>query len=796
MAEKTVTMRGSLCRRTASALGNVVASMRKLMTPTRKGNFWTLVTIVLALLFVVSSVSLITSVHRYQDEVSRNVRLLTNLDEVASTIQHLKHWPEDLNPESPDKSERDWETTYTRYWTTSGKFVQDGNYAQPIRGSLDRIDTLIKQTNSVHFGFISTNSVDREKATQDFTSILNLASKETETAIQSIRFRQQDTSGRLLRNWWYLNGLVVVSCLLATALVVLMILRNRDLARIKQTEESLLHARDDLESMVEQRTRKLASSYKSVLGQVRERKRTETALRESETRFRSLVELSPDGIAVYCEGELTFINSAGAKLFGAAYPDQLVGKSLISLIHPDHINSINSRLFLALEANEISTATEERILRVDGITADVELGAIPYLYDGKRAVQLIIHDITGRKKLEEQLRQSQKMEAVGRLAGGVAHDFNNMLTAIIGYSDFLLSMDDLDKSKRTFLEEIRKAGERATGLTRQLLAFSRKQVIEQKVMDLNSIVIDIERMLHRLIGEDIDLITSLDPALGHVKVDPGQIEQVIMNLSVNARDAMPDGGKLTIRTSSARREEIARLPIAEKADAYVVLEIIDTGTGMDEETIAHCLEPFFTTKESGKGTGLGLSMVYAIVEKSGGHLDLTSELGVGTTFRIFLPQVERRPERPVANAIELLEPSFGSETILVVEDDDVVREMVRELLKNAGYRVLEASNGDDAVEVSDTYDEEIHLLITDMVMPQMNGRDLAKKLTDSRPDIRVLYISGYNQESADRFGLDETEDSFLQKPFNSSVLVSKVREVLGSKHRHTTNPDNRVEVSL
>ena len=772
-----------------------MASIPNPANPSRKGNFRTAGTVVLAVLFVVSSVSLISSVRHYQDKVNNDVRLLTNLEELGRIIQQLRQWPNELNAKSPDESETDWQTTYTRYWTTAGKFVQNGNYAEPIRGSLDRINSLIKQTNPIHFCLASTERNVREKAAPELDSLLNQASKETDTAVQTIRFRQQDISGRLPRNQWYLNGLGIVSGLLATALVVLMILRNRDLARIKRTEEALRDAHDDLESMVEQRTHRLSSSYKSLLVQVAERKRTETALRESETRYRDLVELSPDGIAVYCEGELIFINTAGAKLFGAAYPDQLVGKSLISLIHPDHINSINSRLFLALEANEISTATEERILRVDGITVDVELGAIPYVYEGRRAVQLIFHDVTGRKKLEEQLRQSQKMEAVGRLAGGVAHDFNNLLTAIIGYSDFLLSMLDHDDSKRTYVEEIRKAGNRATNLTRQLLTFSRKQVSEQKVMDLNSIVIDIERMLHRLIGEDIDLITSLDPALGHVKVDPGQMEQVIMNLSVNARDAMPDGGKLTIRTSNASREEIAGLPLMEKSDSYVVLEIIDTGTGMDEETIAHCLEPFFTTKESGKGTGLGLSMVYAIVEKSDGHLDLTSELGVGTTFKIYLPQVEKRPEQPAANSIELLEPSLGSETILLVEDEKVVREMVGELLKTAGYQVLEAGNGEEALVVSNGYDEEIHALITDVVMPQMNGHELAKKLKDSRPDIKILYISGYNQEATQKYVTDDADGSFLQKPFASAALVLKVREIL-DEHRGPSIPDNRLEISL
>jgi signal transduction histidine kinase/integral membrane sensor domain MASE1/ActR/RegA family two-component response regulator len=384
---------------------------------------------------------------------------------------------------------------------------------------------------------------------------------------------------------------------------------------------------------------------------------------------------------------------------------------------------------------------------------------------------------------EEELRQSQKMEAVGRLAGGVAHDFNNMLTAMLGYSDLLLSRPRLDNAMRTDLEEIKKAGERAASLTRQLLAFSRKQVLQPKVLNLNAVVADMEKMLLRLLAEDIDLVTVCDPALGSLKADPGQIEQVILNLALNSRDAMIEGGKLTIETanvdlqSSYTQQHKEILP-----GRYVMLAVSDTGCGMDAETRSHIFEPFFTTKPTGAGTGMGLATVYGIVKQSGSYILVYTEPGVGTTFKVFFPRIEAASEtRPLA--AERAELPLGSETILLVEDEDAVRHLARQVLEMQGYTVLEARNGLEALAVAEHQAGHIHLLLTDVVMPEMSGRALVESLRAIRPSIAVLYMSGYTDDAIVRQGVLEPGTAFLSKPFTLEILVRKVQEVL-----HTTRP--------
>jgi signal transduction histidine kinase len=371
------------------------------------------------------------------------------------------------------------------------------------------------------------------------------------------------------------------------------------------------------------------------------------------------------------------------------------------------------------------------------------------------------------RQLEEaqtQLVQSQKMEAVGRLAGGVAHDFNNLLTVITGRSELLLRAIPADHPRRRDMELILQTAERAATLTAQLLAFSRKQILQPQPLDLNAVVMRLAPMLRRLIGEDVDLATELEPALGTVRADPGQIEQVIMNLAVNARDAMPRGGTLRIRTTTAEGR-------------WARLEVVDTGTGMSPETQARIFEPFFTTKGPGEGTGLGLSMVYGIVEQSGGRIAVASELGRGTRFEILLPVTESaaRAETPVPAAPA---PAARTETILLVEDEPEVREMTRELLEADGYRVLSAGRPDEAMERARRLDGPIHLLLTDVVMPQMNGRELAERLTDMRPDLKVLFMSGYTDDALVRVGVSDTRALFLGKPFTRAMLAAKVREAL------------------
>ncbi len=389
-------------------------------------------------------------------------------------------------------------------------------------------------------------------------------------------------------------------------------------------------------------------------------------------------------------------------------------------------------------------------------------------------------EITERKQLEAQLLQSQKMEAVGRLAGGIAHDFNNLLTVIKGYSELLVEEVGGDGRLRRAAEEIDKAADRAALLTRQLLAFSRRQVLEPEVLDLNDVVANMDKMLRRLIGEDIDLVSVRRPGLGRVKADPGQIEQVIMNLAVNARDAMPQGGKLTLETANVELDEVyARNHVAITPGSYVMLAVSDTGCGMDAETQARIFEPFFTTKELGKGTGLGLATVYGIVKQSGGYIWVYSEPGQGTTFKVYLPRLEEavetaQPER------EIVRPARGSETVLLVEDEENVRQLVRQTLEKNGYTVLEARAGAEATQLSAQHPGPIHLMLTDVVMPKMSGRELAERLALLRPGIKVLYMSGYTDNAIVHHGVLDPGTAFLQKPFTAADLGQKVREVLDS----------------
>ncbi|MBX7218444.1 MAG: PAS domain S-box protein [Blastocatellia bacterium] len=390
-------------------------------------------------------------------------------------------------------------------------------------------------------------------------------------------------------------------------------------------------------------------------------------------------------------------------------------------------------------------------------------------------------NITERIHLEEQFRQAQKMEAIGRLAGGVAHDFNNLLTAIIGYCDLLLFKMPADDRNRRYLADIRSAGDHAANLTRQLLAFSRKQILEPKVVDINDSIARIERMLQRLIGEDISFSSALDPAVSRVKVDPGQLEQVIINLAVNARDAMPQGGRLTIGTHDVEVDaDYCRIHSDIRPGRYTMLTISDTGIGMTPEVKANVFEPFFTTKEPGKGTGLGLATVFGIIKQSEGSIEVESQVGVGTCFKIYLPALEERLSFPISDGEEpLVVP--GSETILLVEDEAVVRRIAKLTLESFAYRVLEAENGRQALQVVERHNGPIDLLVTDVVMPEMNGRKLAEILKDRIPQLKVLYMSGYTDDAVVRHGIIESNIEFLQKPFSPRTLAHKVRGMLDER---------------
>jgi PAS domain S-box-containing protein len=399
-----------------------------------------------------------------------------------------------------------------------------------------------------------------------------------------------------------------------------------------------------------------------------------------------------------------------------------------------------------------------------------------------RGVGVIIHDVTERRRLEEQYRQAQKMEAVGLLAGGVAHDFNNALTVICGCGHVVLGDLPVDSPSRSHVGEMVKAGERAAALIRQLLAFSRKAVLAPRVLDLNGVVAGLEGMLRRLLGEDVELATRLQPGLGRVRADRGQLEQALLNLAANARDAMPRGGRLTVETRDAGPDECRGLPPCGPADSplpCVLLAVTDTGQGMTPEAKARVFEPFFTTKEKGKGTGLGLAMVHGFVRQSGGHVEVESEVGRGTTFKLYLPRTGEpatldKPH-PVPQALQR-----GSETVLLAEDDPAVRALSRHALRAGGYKVLEAGDGAEAVHVAEAYLRPIHLLVTDVVMPGVGGRELAERLLALHPEARVLFTSGYTDDAVVRHGVLEEQVHFLHKPFTPADLAQKVREVLDS----------------
>lgn len=421
---------------------------------------------------------------------------------------------------------------------------------------------------------------------------------------------------------------------------------------------------------------------------------------------------------------------------------------------------------------------EQLTYRKDGSTFWTSVSIAPIVEAGRLTnFVTVLTDITASKQVEEQLRHSQKMEAVGHLAGGIAHDFNNLLTVINGCAEMLRASDDVNENGIVLVDEIFKAGERAANLTRQLLAYSRKTVLQPKMICINDMVRNMVRLLERLIGEDIQLTTKLADGINKVRVDMGQMEQVLVNLVVNARDAMPQGGSISVETSEVSLDERQTASLGKlKPGQFIRLSVCDSGSGMDSATLQRIFEPFFTTKPVGKGTGLGLAMVYGILEASGGHITVSSKLNVGTTFQIYLPVSEEASKSHFGSSRVSL--NSGSETVLVVEDEPGVRSLTCQALRCGGYNVLEATDGEHALQVSDQFDGDIHLLITDLIMPKMNGSELRNKILERYNDVRIIYMSGYTDDAIVRHGISENECDFLQKPFTLSALLRKTREVL------------------
>ncbi len=528
----------------------------------------------------------------------------------------------------------------------------------------------------------------------------------------------------------------------------------------------------ELEKRVEERTGALTA-------EIADRRRAEQALRESEERYRLLFEVNPLPMWIYDTESLAFlaVNETAVRHYGYSQ-EELLNMKITDLHLPEDVPKLLGEVLKRPESRRASG--EWRLYRKDGswVYAEITSHALPFGGGNSRLV--LANDVTERKKLEEQFRQAQKMEAIGQLAGGVAHDFNNLLTIINGYSQLVLDRFGSNPALAGDIEQIVRAGERAAALTRQLLVFSRRQVLTPQILDLNHIVAGMDKMLRRLIGEDIDLVTFQGRSIGGVKADPGQIEQIILNLAVNARDAMPRGGKLTLETANVTLDaSYARAHIGVAPGPYVLLAVSDTGQGMDDKIKSHIFEPFFTTKEPGKGTGLGLATVYGIVKRSGGHVWVYSEPGRGATFKIYLPSVGGEANSVAAE--DRAAAGGGTETLLLVEDEPSLRALAREVLEAKGYNVLEAESAPHALRIAREHPSPIHLLLTDVVMPELSGKDVADQLMPLHPETQVLYMSGYTDSAIVHHGVLDPRTAYLQKPFTPDGLLRKVREVLSAR---------------
>ncbi len=514
------------------------------------------------------------------------------------------------------------------------------------------------------------------------------------------------------------------------------------------------------------------------------RKQAEDAVRENEERFRTLTETTSTAIFVYSNERFIYVNNASRLMTGYS-SDELLSMRFWDVVHPDYRQLIRERGLARQRGEDIPSRYEFKIVRKDGTERWIDFTSGKIQWQGRTAAIASAYDITEhklaeeeRQKLADQLLHAQKMEAIGRFAGGVAHDFNNMLNVIIGYAEMVSGRLNHEDPLRKEVDEIQKAGMRSAALTQQLLAFSRKQIIKPEVLDINALLKNLEKMLRRVIGEHIDIVVALADDIGRIKVDPAQIEQVFMNLALNARDAMPRGGKLTIETVNADLDDVYAKDHAEVVTGrYVMIAVTDTGYGMDNETRSKIFEPFFTTKDRGKGTGLGLATVYGIVKQSGGHIFVYSEPGQGTTFKVYLPRTDAQLDLKVVDH-RGKEHRGGNEHIMVVEDEPKLRRLFEATLPSLGYRLTTAANGDEALVLIEEKGITPDLIITDIIMPGMGGVVLVERLRKHRPDIKVLYMSGYTDNAIVHHGVLDPGIPFIQKPFHIKDLAEKIKQVM------------------
>lgn len=554
---------------------------------------------------------------------------------------------------------------------------------------------------------------------------------------------------------------------------------NEMLSAIEVRDLELAHYRQGLEALVEKRTRELSTANEQLQKELTERIKAERALEESEYRYRTIFETSGNANAIV-EDDMTIsmVNKAFEKLSGFNRQEIENKKTFLEFVHEIDVDTVTSH-HLSCKINQESKSTEYEchLVNRDGALRDV-YASISFIPETSRSIISLI-DVTEIHKLQGQLLHAQKMEAIGQLAGGVAHDFNNIITIIMGYGSILLMNTDKDSTLKSYVESMLASAERATALTQSLLAFSRKQTISPKNIELNSVIKNVEKLLRRLIGEDIELQIEMSPAAVPVFADQGQIEQVLINLAANARDAMPQGGSLTIKTEVLKgNEEVFSRFSQTKPGKYACISVVDTGTGMNKETAQRIFEPFFTTKEEGKGTGLGLSIVHGVITQHNGYIDVHSEPGRGTTFTMYLPLASPPKER--VRAPIRPRPVGGSETILVAEDNDPVRILIRTILTESGYSVVESADGEDAVDKFKHHPHAIDLLLLDVILPKNDGKSVYEEIRVLNPHIKALFMSGYTTEIIERHGILQNGFNFLQKPLVPHTLLSKVRDVLDS----------------